>query len=92
MSYNTIPIDLDKEKLVYLLNKFNQKLLTREEAVELKPLIERIWKKALDDDNIELASKMSTMLIALNGYISGKVTLSDYVPISGSIDVRKISM
>ena len=33
MSYNTLPIDLDKEKLRYLLERLSKRILQREEAI-----------------------------------------------------------
>jgi hypothetical protein len=47
MSYNAIFIDLGQERLKYLLRRLDDKELTREEAKELKPLLEQIWKRAL---------------------------------------------
>jgi hypothetical protein len=75
MSFNTIPIDLDKYKLRDLLERYHQKKLSLEEALELRPLIERIWQNALDIGNTRTASEMSTILITLNAYIAGAVSL-----------------
>jgi hypothetical protein len=75
MSYNTLPIDLDKEKLQYLLKKLSKRILKREEAIELVPLLERISKEAVTKGDSEFASEVAKMLIALDGYIQGRVTL-----------------
>ena len=39
------------------------------------PLIERIWKNALERKDVDTAQQMSTILIALNAYIDGRVSL-----------------
>jgi hypothetical protein len=77
MSFNTIPVDLDKYKLRDLLERYHQKKLSPEDALELRPLIERIWQNALDVNDMKTASEMSTILIALNAYIHGRVSLYD---------------
>jgi hypothetical protein len=91
MSYNTLPIDLDKEKLRYLLERLSKKILQREEAIELKPLLERIWNDAVRQGDTEFASELAQMLIALNGYIHGRIELVENVPISDILDTKKIS-
>jgi hypothetical protein len=75
MSLNSIPIDLDKYKLLELFERYQQKKLSHEEAIELKPLIERIWEYALEIKDFETADQMSTILIALNAYIAGRISL-----------------
>lgn len=75
MSMNTIPIDLDRHRLLHLLELYHQKTLTREQALELEPLIERIWKNALEMKDYKTAAEMSTILVALNAYIAGRVSL-----------------
>lgn len=75
MSYNTLPIDLDKEKLRYLLERLSKRILKREEAIELVPLLERISNDAAREGDTEYASEVAKMLIALDGYIHGRVTL-----------------
>jgi len=75
MSINSIPIDLDKYKLLHLLERYQEKKLSQENAIELKPLIERIWENALDINDIKTAEQMSTVLVALNAYIAGRISL-----------------
>lgn len=75
MSLNSIPIDLDKYKLLQLLERYQEKKLSREEAIELNPLIERIWDNALQTNDIKTAEQMSTVLVALNAYIAGRISL-----------------
>ena len=88
MSYNTLPIDLDKEKLRYLLEKLSNRTLQREEAMELKPLVERIWKDAIKQGDPDFASEVAQMLIALDGYIHGRIELVENVPISEKLDTK----
>jgi hypothetical protein len=86
MSYNTLPIDLDKEKLRYLLEKLKTRTLQREEAEELKPLVERIWYDVVKQGNDpDFASEIAQMLIALDGYIHRRIELVEYVPISDKL-------
>jgi hypothetical protein len=75
MSSNTLPIDLDKEKLDHLLQKLENRTLTRDEAKELVPLLEKEWKKALSKEDNNLSMEISSLLIALNAFISGRVNL-----------------
>ena len=90
MSYNTLPIDVDKEKLRYLLDKFSNGTLHREEAKELIPLLERIFNGAARKGDKEFASKVAEMIIALNGYVQERIGLVDDVSISDRVDAKKI--
>lgn len=91
MSYNTLPIDLNKEKLRYLLEKLSNRTLHREEAEELKPLVERIWNDAVKQGDTDFASELAQMLIALDGYIHGRIDLVENVSISERLDAKKLS-
>ena len=79
MSLNTFPIDLDKEKLRDLLRRLSKGILQREEAEELKPLLERIWNDAIGQGDTSLASKLAEMIIALDSYIHGRITLQGHM-------------
>jgi len=86
MSYNTLPIDLNREKLRYLLEKLKTRTLQREEAEELIPLVERIWYDVVKQGNDpDFASEIAQMLIALDGYIHRRIELVEYVPISDKL-------
>jgi hypothetical protein len=80
MGYNTIPLDLDKEKLRDLLEKLSKRTLQRDEAEHLKPLLERIWRDVIKQGDTILASELAQMLIALDGYIHGRIDLEN-IPI-----------
>lgn len=88
MSYNTLPIDLDKEKLRYLLERLSNRTLQREEAVELQPLLGRVWKDAIKQGDPDFATEIGQMLIALDGYIHGRIELDENVPISEKLDTK----
>jgi hypothetical protein len=75
MSLNTLPIDIDKEKLHDLLERLSKRVLQRDESEELKPLLERIWSDAIKQGDMGLASELAQMLIALDGYVHRKVNL-----------------
>lgn len=92
MSYNTLPIDLDKEKLRYLLERLSKRILQREEAVELQPLLQSLWKDVIKrGTDPDFASEIAQMLVALDGYIHGRIELVENVPISDRLDAEKIS-
>jgi hypothetical protein len=91
MSYNTLPIDLDKEKLRYLLVRLSKRILQREEAVELQPILEKIRKDAIKQGDPDFASEIAQMIIALDGYIHGRIELVENVPISERLAAKKIS-
>lgn len=77
MSINSIPVDLDRGRLLILLERYYQRRLSTEDGRQLRPLIERIWENALRRNDIETAEQMSTILIALNAYIDGRISLYD---------------
>jgi hypothetical protein len=87
----SIPIDVDHEKLKDLFQRFKKGILTREEAIELEPLLERERKKALNKGDIELARDIVSMLIGLKGYINHRIDLYGNISVSDSVNVRKIS-
>jgi hypothetical protein len=72
MSYNSIPFDIDKAKLNALLEKLENNILRKDEAKELIPLLEKEWRTAISRNNAELVMEISSLLIALNAYISEK--------------------
>lgn len=71
---SSLPIDLDWVKMRLLLEKFQNRTLSREEAGELKPLLEKYYKRALIKRDGSLATKLSIMLIGLNGYVMGEIS------------------
>lgn len=77
MRYNTIPLDLDKETLRDLLEQLSKRILRRDEAEHLKPLLERIWRDVIKQSDTILSSELAQMLIALDGYIDGRIDLEN---------------
>lgn len=74
----SVPIELDWEKLILLLDRFEHRSLSREEAVELEPLLLKYYEKALVRGDRKLTKKISIILFGLNGYVSGDISESDY--------------
>ena len=91
MNSNTIPIDLDRAKTDYLLERLKQRTLTREQAVELQRLLEIERDRALKRGNTDLAMKLAYFLIGLNGYIAGKFDLKDDFTITKRTHYQKES-
>lgn len=81
----SIKIDLDWEKLIYLLNKYQTGLLSMDEAVELGPLLEKYHRLALLKRDWDLADELNTVLITLYGYASGDISEDDYRRISNVV-------
>jgi hypothetical protein len=80
-----IKIDLDWEKLIGLLNRFQDGMLSMDEAIELEPLLEKYRHLALLKRDWDLADELNTMLIALYGYVSGDISEDDYKRISNVV-------
>jgi hypothetical protein len=74
----SIPIDLDWERMILLLNRFEKRKLSKEEAKELEPLVIKYYEKALVKGDRKLMKKLSVILLGLNGYISGDISESEY--------------
>ena len=70
MGSNALPIDLDKEKLDILLKKVETNTLTYSDGKELLPLLEKEWRKALNKKDYALAMEISSLLIAINAFVS----------------------
>jgi hypothetical protein len=80
-----VKIDLDWEKLIDLLNRFQDGILSMDEAIELEPLLEKYRRLALLKRDWDLADELNTMLIALFGYVSGDISEDDYKRISNVV-------
>jgi hypothetical protein len=74
----SIPIDLDWERMILLLNRFEKRKLSKKEAKELEPLVIKYYEKALVKGDRKLMKKLSVILLGLNGYISGDISESEY--------------
>jgi hypothetical protein len=63
----------------YLLDLFQKKeSFDIEKAKELKPLFENEYNRALQDGDINVAKKITSVLIALNGIIAGEINLKEF--------------
>ena len=72
-----ISIDLDWEKMIFLLDRFEQRTLSIEEAIELEPLVIKYYQEALVRDDRELTKKLSVILLGLNAYITEDIDQSE---------------
>ena len=77
-----IPIDLDWEKMILLLKRFEQGTLSIDDAVDLEPLVIKYYQEALLKHDRELTKKLSVILLGLNAYITGDIDESEYRRIS----------
>jgi hypothetical protein len=67
-----LPIDLDWEKMTFLLQRLQERRLSRDEGRELKPLLQKYYEQAVLKKDRSLEVKLKIMLIGLDGYVSGE--------------------
>lgn len=79
--------NFDKEKLDHLLKLFQQGQMSQEQARELKYLLEEIYKKALNKGDLNLARNISSILMTLQGFLSGRISLVENVPVVDKVSV-----
>ena len=83
MSNNTLRINLERERMLYLLDLFEKRqAFDAERARELKPLLENEYNRALQKGDTDLAQKMASLLITLNSIIAGEIDLRYFDRIS----------
>jgi hypothetical protein len=82
---NTISVDLDRVAIDYLIERLERRVLTTEEARELKRRLEIEIIRALRRGDENLADKIAHTLIGLNGYIEGSLGLRNDIVIDGSL-------
>jgi hypothetical protein len=80
----------DNEKLDFLLGLFEQGQMSQEQAQELRLLLEPLHRKALDAGDLNLARKISNILMSLRGFLSGRISLVENISIGGDVDIKKI--
>jgi hypothetical protein len=80
----------DTEKLDMLLGLFENGQMSLEQAQELKLLLEPLHRKALELGDLKTARKIRNILMSLRGFLSGRISLVESVPISGYVDIKKI--
>ncbi|MGB6627809.1 MAG: hypothetical protein WCF03_04195 [Nitrososphaeraceae archaeon] len=59
----SVPIDLDWEKMIVLLDRFRTRRPSRKEAAELEPLLKKYYKEALLKGDTSLANMLTVILI-----------------------------
>ncbi len=79
--------NFDKEKLDHLLKLFEQGQMSQEQARELKLLLEEIYKKALNKGDLNLARNISSILMTLQGFLSGRISLVENIPVVDKVSV-----
>jgi hypothetical protein len=81
----------EKNKIDYLLSKFKQKTLQREEALELQSLLEIEKDDAFKIGDFVLAMGAVFLLAALIGYLARKVDIIEpNTKVSDNLSVKKI--
>lgn len=75
MSSNTIPIDLDRDKMVLLLKRLTQGRLEIKDAHELKILLEKEYRNAKLNKNNQYETQLMELINILDDFISGKIDL-----------------
>jgi hypothetical protein len=88
---SSIPIDLNYEKLNYLMKKFELHLLTKDEARELIPLLEEEQKEAIKQGNNKYERILSGLLGVLKMYLAGKINLYESIDVSDTVTFTKLS-
>ena len=72
---NTIPIDLNREKLVLLLKRLTQGMLEIDDARELEGLLKKEKENAkLINDNI-YEKQLDDLIIIIDSFIAGEIDL-----------------
>jgi hypothetical protein len=79
--------NFDNEKLDRLLKLFDQGQMSREQARDLKLLLEGMYKKALNKGDLNLARNISSILMTLQGFLSGRINLVENVPVVDKVSV-----
>ena len=72
---NTIPIDLNREKMVLLLKRLTQGMLELDDARELKGLLKKEKENAKRiNDNI-YEKQLDDLIIIIDSFIAGEIDL-----------------
>ena len=75
--------NFDKEKLDMLLGLFDKGQISLEQAQELKLILEEMHRRALDDGDLNTARDISSIMMTLKGFLSGRISLTvDKVSVS----------
>ena len=75
MNSNTIPIDLNYEKLRLLLRRLSQGLLEIDEAQELRILLEREKVNAIRNNDYIYENQLSKLIDIIDSFITDELNL-----------------
>ncbi|MGD1838288.1 MAG: hypothetical protein ACPKPY_09575 [Nitrososphaeraceae archaeon] len=75
MSNNTIPIDLNKEKMILLLKRLKQGRLEIEDAKKLQKYVIKEIEKSIIQKDEDYQIELNELLTILDMYVKGKVDL-----------------
>ncbi|HEX6294027.1 MAG TPA: hypothetical protein VFZ46_02640 [Nitrososphaeraceae archaeon] len=75
MNSNTIPIDLNYEKLRLLLRRLSQGLLEIDEAQELRILLEREKVNAIRNNDHMYENQLSKLIDIIDSFITDELNL-----------------
>ena len=75
MSSNTIPIDLNYEKLRLLLRRLSQDLIGIDEAQELRILLEREKVNAIQNKDHTYENQLSKLINIIDSFITDELNL-----------------
>lgn len=75
MNSNTIPIDLNYEKLRLLLRRLSQGLLEIDEAQELRILLEREKVNAIRNNDHIYENQLSKLIDIIDSFITDELNL-----------------
>ena len=75
MNSNTIPIDLNYEKLRLLLRRLSQDLIEIDEAQELRILLEREKVNAIQNKDHTYENQLSKLINIIDSFITDELNL-----------------
>ena len=75
MNSNTIPIDLNYEKLRLLLRRLSQDLIGIDEAQELRILLEREKVNAIQNKDHTYENQLSKLINIIDSFITDELNL-----------------
>jgi hypothetical protein len=79
---SAVPMDYEPQLLDVLLQRLENRTISIEDAMRLKPLLEKRRREAIIDGDKELADDLLFTIIGLDAYIEGRVSLNDFNRIS----------
>jgi len=68
--------NFDKEELDSLLEYFERGQMSETQAQQLKLMLEDLHRRVLDDGDLNTARDISSILMTLKGFLSGRISQS----------------